>query len=134
MALFRRREDPHALAVRMTGSQMGERVLMIGSGHGGRSAAIAAPVGMSGRAVAVVFDQASADRVSKGADSAGVLIEVMPVSSVSLPVEDGIFHLAVIDDTAGLFSSLRAEDRVLLVREALRALRPGGRIMASTGP
>jgi len=129
MALFRRREDPHALVVRMTGSKMGDQVLLIGSGHGGRSAAIAAPVGLSGRAVAVAFDQATADRVSRGADSAGVIIEVLHETSVTLPVENGSFHLAVVDDTSGLFTSLRAEDRVLLVREMLRALRPGGRIM-----
>jgi len=129
MALFGRKEDPHALVVRMTGLQIGERVLMIGCGNGRRLGAIAAKLGLSGRAVAVVFDEASADRVQKGAEAAGALIDVETTGAGSLPVGDGDFDLALIDDTGGFFGALRAEDRVATVRETLRALRPGGRVM-----
>lgn len=129
MALFGRREDPHALVVRMTGLQMGERVLLIGCAHGGRLASIAARVGLSGRAVAVVFDEASAARARKGSAGGGVLIELQEARPGTLPVEERVFDLAFIDDTGGAFGLLRPEDRVATVREAWRALRPGGRVM-----
>ncbi len=134
MALFRRREDPHALVVRMTGLQMGERVLLVGCAHGPRIAAVAGRVGLSGRAVAVVFDEASAARLERAAERAGVLIELETTAPGTVPVEEGVFDLALIDDTAGSFGSLDATDRAATLRETWRALRPGGRVMVvSTG-
>ena len=41
----------------------------------------------------------------------------------------GLFDLAIIDNTGGFFTSMRAEDRVATVRETRRVLRPGGRVM-----
>ena len=45
------------------------------------------------------------------------------------PLEESAFDLSIVDNTSGLLSTLRAEDRVALVRELLRVLRPGGRVM-----
>src|SRR3954468_5290803 len=53
---FTRRAETHLLAVSMTGVKMGDRVAFVGCAHGGRLAAIASKVGLSGRAVAVVPD------------------------------------------------------------------------------
>src|SRR5205085_8854538 len=75
MLRFGRRDNPHMLAVGMTGVNMGDRLLEIGCADGGRLAAIAAKVGLSGRAVAVVPDEAAATRARKGAARAGVLVE-----------------------------------------------------------
>jgi SAM-dependent methyltransferase len=133
MALFGRREDPHALAVRMTGVQKSDRVLLIGCEHGSRLASVAARVGLAGRAVAIVFDQVSADRVRKGSESVGVLIDIMPISSTTLPIEDAAFDFVLVDDTNGLLGSLKPEDRVTLFREMHRALRAGGRAMVMSG-
>ena len=52
----RRRDDPHLLVVGMTGVRMGDRVAQVGCAHGGRLAAVASKVGLSGRAVAFVPD------------------------------------------------------------------------------
>ena len=76
MLSFRRRDKPHALFAGMAGVKLGDRVAQIGCAHGGRLAAIAAQVGLSGRAVVVVPDEASAARARKGGSQAGVLIEV----------------------------------------------------------
>jgi ubiquinone/menaquinone biosynthesis C-methylase UbiE len=57
------------------------------------------------------------------------LIEVETASTTHLPVDEGSFDLAIVDDTGGLFSSMRAEDRVATVRELARVVRPGGRAM-----
>jgi ubiquinone/menaquinone biosynthesis C-methylase UbiE len=126
---FAKREKPFQLVVGMTGVKLGDRVLQVGCAHGGRLASIAAKVGLSGRALAVVDDAASAARAAKASADAGVLIEVETAPPTRLPVDDGSFDLAVIDDTAGFFSRMRAEDRVATIREVARALRPGGRAM-----
>jgi ubiquinone/menaquinone biosynthesis C-methylase UbiE len=126
---FAKRDTPYQLVVGMTGVKLGDRVVQVGCAHGGRLAAIAAKVGLSGRALAVVPDAASAARAQKASADAGVLIEVETAPPNRLPVEDGAFDLAILDDTGALFSGLRAEDRVAAVRELARVLRPGGRAM-----
>jgi len=126
---FRKASDPYPLVVSMTGVKMGDRVALIGCAHGARLAAIAGKVGLSGRAVAMVPDESSADRMRKGAEHGGVLVEVEVAPPSRLPAGDGAFDLAVVDDTAGLLGTMRAEERVRSVRELLRILRPGGRVI-----
>ena len=127
--MFFKRDDPYALVVGMTGVKMGDRVVQIGCAHGGRLGAVAGKVGLSGRAVAIVPDEASASRARKGAEDAGVLVEIEVAPPMRLPVEADAFDLAVVDDTSGLIGTMRPEDRVASVRELLRVLRPGGRVM-----
>src|ERR1700688_2000422 len=99
---FRRDAEPHMLVVGMTGVKLGERVAQIGCAHGGRLAAVAREVGVSGRAGGFVADDTSARRAQKGAADAGVLVEIETASPMRLPAGDGAFDLVVIDDTAGL--------------------------------
>jgi len=129
MNLFGRHDHPHTLTVGMTGVKMGDRLLQIGCANGGRLGAVAVKVGLSGRAVAVVPDEAAAARARKGAAEAGVLVEVEVGPPWRLPGEAGAFDVAVVDNTGGLLSTLRAEDRVAAVRDVLRVLRPGGRVI-----
>jgi len=127
MGFLPRRGDPHLLAVSMTGVKMGDRILQIGCADGGRLAAVAAKVGLSGQAVAVVPDDSSALRARKGAAEAGVLVDIEMAPPTRLPIEHGTFDVAVIDDTGGFAGALTPEARVGMLREVLRALRPGGR-------
>jgi ubiquinone/menaquinone biosynthesis C-methylase UbiE len=129
MLPVKRRDDPYLLVVGMAGVKMGDRIVQIGCAHGGRLAAIAAKVGLSGRAVAVVPDEASASRASRGASGAGVLVEVATAPPTSLPLEAEAFDLAIVDDTAGLLASASADERVAIVRQMYRVLRPGGRAL-----
>ena len=85
MGFFTRRASADPLIVSMTGVKMGERMLQIGCASGGRMAAVAAKVGLSGLAVVVVPDDSSAARAVKGAAEAGVLVDVKTASS-PLPV------------------------------------------------
>jgi ubiquinone/menaquinone biosynthesis C-methylase UbiE len=125
----RRREKPHALFAGMTGVKLGDRVAQLGCAHGGRLAAIAAQVGLSGHAIAIVPDEASAARARKGGTEAGVLVEVEVAPPTALPLADGAFDVVVIDDTGGFFSTVPPDDRAAAVREVVRILRPGGRVM-----
>jgi ubiquinone/menaquinone biosynthesis C-methylase UbiE len=129
MIPFARRDKPHALAAGMAGAKMGDRVVQIGCAHGGRLGAIAAPVGLSGRAVAIVGDEAAAERARKGAAQAGVLVEVEVAPPTDLPLEAGAFDVAVVDDTAGLLATMTPEQRTLATREVARVLRAGGRVL-----
>jgi SAM-dependent methyltransferase len=127
---FRRDGGPHMLVVGMTGVRLGERLAQIGCAHGGRLAAVARKVGLSGRAVAFVPDAASALRAQKSAAEAGVLVEIETAPPTRVPAEDAAFDLVVIDDTAGLLGRMRDSDRAAAAQEALRILRPGGRVLA----
>jgi len=127
--MFLKRDNPHTLEVGMVGPKMGDRFLQIGCAQGARMAAIASKVGLSGRAVVVAPDEASAARARKGAAGAGVLVEVEVAAPTRLPFDEGSFDVAVVDDTAGLVGTMRPEDRVQTLREVLRVLRGGGRVM-----
>lgn len=129
MSLLRRGDNPHALAVAMVGIRMGDRFVQIGCAHGGRMAAIAAKTGISGHAVAIVPDETAAARARKGAAQAGVLVEVEVAPPARLPAENESFDVAVVDDTDGRFSTAPAEDQAAAVRELVRILRPGGRVV-----
>jgi SAM-dependent methyltransferase len=127
--MFLKRDKPHSLVVGMTGVKMGDRMLQVGCAHGGRLGAVAAKVGLSGRAAVVAPDESSAARARKGAADAGVLVEVDVSPPTRLPLENDAFDLVVVDDTAGLFGTMRAEARRAAVREIARVLRPGGRVL-----
>ena len=127
--MFLKRDNPYLLVVGMTGVKMGDRLVQIGCGHGGRLGALTAIVGLSGRAAAVVPDESSAARARKGAADVGAFVEIEVAPPARLSFEDGSFDLAVVDDTTGVLGSLRAEDRVASVRELFRVLRPGGRVV-----
>src|SRR3954465_15357515 len=127
---FAKTANPHLLEVGMVGTKMGERFVQIGCAHGGRLGAVAAKVGLSGRAVAIVPDELSAERARKGAAQAGMLVEVEVAPLTALPLAAAAFDVAVVDDTGGLVAAIRAEDRTGLMRELFRVLRPAGRVVA----
>jgi ubiquinone/menaquinone biosynthesis C-methylase UbiE len=130
MSFFsRHREQRDPLIVSMTGAKMGERMLQVGCASGARLGAVAAKVGLSGTAVAIVPDEATAVRARKGAADAGVLVDVHTAHPTQLPVADGSFDFAVIDDTGGFAGSMNPATRVVMFREVFRALRPGGRAL-----
>ena len=126
---FTRRSNPHLLAVSMAGVKMGDRVAFVGCAHGGRLAAVASRVGLSGRAVAIVPDERTAGLTRKAAEQAGVLVELDIAPPTKLPLEDGAFDLAVVDDTAGLFGRMPGAEQPAAIRELARILRPGGRVI-----
>ena len=127
--MFLKRQDPYLLVIGMAGVKLGDELLQVGCAHGGRLGAIARKVGLSGHAVAVVPDEASAARARKGAADAGVLVDIEVAPATRLPARNDSIDLVVVDDTAGVVGAVRAEDRVSSIRELRRVLRPGGRVM-----
>jgi ubiquinone/menaquinone biosynthesis C-methylase UbiE len=133
MLSFRGKSNPYMLIVGMTGVKMGDRLLQIGCSDGGALAAVAAKVGLSGRALAVVPDAAGAARVRKGAERQGVLVDTEISASSTLPAGDADFDLVVIDDAQGQFAASGGEQQLATVREAIRVLKPGGRLLVISG-
>jgi ubiquinone/menaquinone biosynthesis C-methylase UbiE len=129
MNLFGRSVDPHLLVVGMTGVKLGDRFAQVGCAHGGRLAAVARQVGLSGHSVAIVPDEASATRARKGAADAGVLVDVQIAPPTQLPLPDRSFDLVVVDETAGLLATMPAEHQTRMAQEVQRILKPGGRLM-----
>jgi ubiquinone/menaquinone biosynthesis C-methylase UbiE len=127
--MFLKRQNPHGLAVSMTAAKMGDRLLQVGCAHGGRLGAVAIKVGLSGRAAAVVPDEASAERARKGGAEAGVLVDVEVAPPSQLPHAANSFDLVVADDSGGLFGTMPLEDRGAAIRELARVLRTGGRVV-----
>jgi ubiquinone/menaquinone biosynthesis C-methylase UbiE len=119
-----RRPDPYALPVSMTGLKLGDRLLQIGCGDGGLLAALAAKVGLTGRACGVDESEAALERAAKAAGRAGVLVELQRAPYGALPFAPGSFDVVVLHRVLG---AMTPERRVDTVAQAVRLLREGGR-------
>lgn len=129
MFSFRGKSNPHMLLVGMTGVKMGDRLLQIGCSDGGALAAIAAKVGLSGRAVAMVPDAETAVRARRGAERQGVLVDVEIAAPTALKTDDTDYDLVVVDDAQRQFADADASTQAAIVGEGIRILKPGGRIL-----
>lgn len=113
----------------MTGVALGDRLLTIGCTDASLLGAISSKVGLSGRACAIVPSEADAARARRGAEKAGVLLEIETGHLDTFPFEDQAFNLIVLDNQEGLLSGLRPERRVAVLRQTFRTLAPRGRIV-----
>lgn len=129
MGIFRRGGGKHSLAVAMTGVNLGDRLLNIGCTDASLLGAISGKVGLSGRACAIVPNEVEAARARRGAETAGVLLEIETGHLDKFPFEDAAFTVTVLDNQDGLLSSVKPERRVAMLQEAFRTLAPRGRLI-----
>ena len=114
------------LAVSMVGVKLGDRLLQIGCGDGVLLAALAAKVGLTGRACAVDATAAGAARGQAGAARGGALVEIAEAPYRALPHDADAFDIVVLYDALAGASD---EDRRAWMREVVRVVRPGGRAL-----
>lgn len=117
---------PRDLEVSMVGLKLGSSVLQLGGRDGQLIAALAKAVGISGEACAVVQTAEEADGVQRAAGKAGVLVDVKKASPGALPFDADSFDVVVVPDLVG---ELRMNARVLWLQDALRVLKPNGRVV-----
>jgi SAM-dependent methyltransferase len=116
--------DP--LSVSMAGAKLGDRVLVVGCSDPRLIAALAAKTGLSGRACAVDESSELATAAGRVALKEGTLVETSSTPPTALAFERGSFDLVVLRD---VLATRDRQSRQLIVREAGRVLRPGGRCM-----
>lgn len=125
---FRKIRAMDPLQVAMTGVRMGERYLQVFCHDAALTRGLATKTGLSGVAALAATDESQAKQARKAADKAGVLIDIKVTAPQDLSWDDGAFDMVVVDNTGGGFRSLSEEARSLSLADALRVLRPGGRI------
>lgn len=126
MRFFRKSGGPHDFAVSMVGVKMGDRLLALNSRDGRLFAALAAKVGLTGRASTVEQSAEAAARVRDALARAGVHAEIDVAPFDRLPYDADAFDLVVVRD---LVARVRPETRVRCLQESWRVLRPGGRCL-----
>jgi ubiquinone/menaquinone biosynthesis C-methylase UbiE len=129
---FLRKSTLERLPVVMSGVRMGERALQIGVDDSDLVGAIAAKVGLSGQAAVVVTEERHADKVRAAAAKAGALVDVHVGPLDALPCADDAFDVVVIH-AAGLKPVQAVNQSVSILRDALRVLRGGGRLVMIEG-
>jgi SAM-dependent methyltransferase len=129
MRIFRQGLGPHALPLAMSGVKLGERMLYVGGGKPRLFAALAAKAGLTGRACAVAEGSREADALQRAAAREGVLVEIAVGASGAFPHDAESFDVTVIDGTDGSFGSMNANDRAHRLRETVRVMRGGGRLL-----
>lgn len=126
MSFFKKIRGEEDLRTVMTGVKMGDRVLQVGAEDPKLAAMLAAKVGLSGQAAALVPDQGGADQVSKAAERQGVLVEVKVAPLRTPPFAQGWFDAVVVPELIG---SMRPHERVGTLQAVNQVLRVGGRVV-----
>jgi len=106
---------------------MRERLLHVGKGDPAAFAAVAAKVGLTGQACAVVDAPDDAAALERAAAEEGVLVEVATAHAGHWPYEELSFDIALVD--GNLVAALDAQSRAALLADVRRVVRGGGRVL-----
>jgi ubiquinone/menaquinone biosynthesis C-methylase UbiE len=112
----------------MIGAKPGSTAIIVGASEPELAAEVALVTGLNGRTIVAIPSPDSKSQIELAAANAGALIEIETAPPTTLPVDDGSVDIAVI---TGLVEAGARRD--LIVREAMRALRPGGRVIVIEG-
>ena len=116
----------------MIGLQLGNRVLQIGHNDPHLIALLAAKVGMTGQASALVADDTARETLDRAAAARGVAVDVKVAPIRTPPFAQGWFDVVVIPELIG---AMRPHERVGTLQGARQVLRVGGRcLVIETAP
>jgi ubiquinone/menaquinone biosynthesis C-methylase UbiE len=126
--LFRSGLPPHQTALAMVGAKPGSMVILVGGGDPALAAEIALVTGLNGRTLVVDPSGEERARIEAAAARAGALVDVETAPLTALPVADGTFDITVINEPGD-----PGVNRDQIVREAIRVVRSGGRVIVIEG-
>jgi SAM-dependent methyltransferase len=126
---FRRGSRRPATSVAMVGPRASDAVLFLGAGDPALAAGTGAVTRLNGQTVVVLQGADLARRVSEAAEREGALLDTIDAPLESLPLDRDSFNIVVAPDIA----SWPASARTGRLAEATRVLKPGGRLIATTG-
>ena len=126
MPIFKKLKGESDLRVVMTGLQLGDKVLQVGAVEPGLLALLAAKVGLSGQASALVSEDAAAAPIRRAAERHGVLVDVKIAPLRTPPFAQGWFDVVVIPELIG---TMRPHERVGALQGVRHVLRIGGRCL-----
>jgi ubiquinone/menaquinone biosynthesis C-methylase UbiE len=129
MRWFRSGPSPFQTALAMVGAKPGQLVFVVGAGSGQLAAEIALVTGLNGRTVVVSREPGAERIVEAAAARAGALVEFDASDLGALAVADDSADIVVLQRQLGATTI----DRATLAREAVRVLRPGGRVIVIEG-
>jgi len=111
----------------MIGAKSGNQVVVLGAPDPDLIAEVALVTGLTGRTLVVDPDPAVRALVDRAAAHAGALVETDDAVASHLPLEDDSIDVVVVSSDLGARTD---SERHVVVAEAVRVLRPGGRIVA----
>ena len=126
MAIFKKLKGETDLRLSMAGLRLGDKVLQIGGGDPRLIAMLAAQVGISGQASALVPDDEAVGPIGHAAQKRGVLVDVKVAPLRTPPFAQGWFDVVVIPELIG---AMRPHERVGTLQGARHVLRVGGRCL-----
>jgi len=108
----------------MAGVKLGDRLLVLGTADTALIAALAAKVGLTGRACALDASESATTAAARLIEREGVLVETFTAPWTMLPFDGNTFDAVVLRNVLG---GLDAEARMRSAAEVHRVLRGGGR-------
>lgn len=120
-------------ALAMVAARAADSVAVLGA-PGSTEAALAAEIGvttgLNGRTVVIDVGTDARARVEAAAARAGALVEFERAPLTMLPIDAGTFDVAVINRQ---LATLDSQNRVACCQEALRIIKPSGRVVIIEG-
>jgi ubiquinone/menaquinone biosynthesis C-methylase UbiE len=117
----------------MVGARAADSIAVLGA-PGPIEAALAAEIGvetgLNGRTVVIDVGEAARARVDAAAAKAGALVEFQWAPVTMLPLDAGTFDIAVVNRQ---LAALDGRNRIACCEEALRIIKPTGRVVVIEG-
>lgn len=109
----------------MVGARPGDSVLFCGAGRPDLAGAVGVVTGLNGQTTVVDRKDGAAKRVAAGAKEAGALVDFEDAALTMLPFNEGQWDAVVFAE--GL--AVLGDKTTNILGEAVRVLRPGGRVV-----
>jgi ubiquinone/menaquinone biosynthesis C-methylase UbiE len=115
---------PFEPAVAMVGVKPGDKVIVLGAGTPALAAAVAAVTGLNGQTTVVDSSPAAKAGIDRAAAGAGALVEFTTAPLTNIPIDPDLFAVSILPSGLAALGT----DSPMILAEAIRLVRPGGRI------